>query len=186
MQVDIHALKSERLQAGWNRLQELCQAQPALAREEHLKAATMFLVTQYELPHPLAKKYMALIDAAQGQRSETLMLQITEHDDMHGARFMVLPNNVDQILKGNKQMSRRFRRWLDPGDTFSVKGKRFRTVRVEKIKVGDITEDDIRKEGYANKEEFEQMWYKSHPKSVAAGKTLDPQQNCWCHEYAEV
>jgi len=186
MSTEMNKLKVERVQAGWNKLVELCQTQPALAREEHLKAATMLLVTQYELPHPLAKKYMALIDEAKGQVSETLLKQITEHDDMHGSRFMVLPNNVDQILKGNKQMSRRFRRWLDPGDTFTVKGKRFRAVRVEKIKVGDITEDDIRKEGYANKEEFEQMWYKSHPKSVAAGKTLDPNQNCWCHEYMEV
>lgn len=186
MSDEMARLKTERLNACWNKLQELSTASPEVAREEHAKAAVMLLVTSYEVPHPLAKKYLALLESTGGKVTPEILTQLTDHDDMHGARFMVLPNNVEQILKGNKQMSRRFRRWLDPGDTFSVQGKRFKTLRVEKIKVGQITEDDIKKEGYASKAEFEAMWYKSHPKSVAAGKTLDPNQNCWCHEYEEV
>lgn len=182
---EMKRLKAERLQACWDKLQQLCKEQPAVAREEHAKAAVMVLVTQYEIPHPLAKKYLALMEESGGQVSDAAVSKLTDHDDMHGSRFMVLPNNVEQIMKGNKQMSRRFRRWLDPGDTFSVHGKRFKAVRVEKIKVGQITEEDIKKEGYASKADFEAMWYKSHPKSVAAGKTLDPEQNCWCHEYEE-
>ena len=54
------------------------------------------------------------------------------------------------------------------------------------MKVSDITDDDIRKEGYQTREEFEQMWVKSHPKTVAAGKQLDPEGLCWCHEYEPV
>lgn len=186
MSEEMKKLKAERLNACWSKLQELCQAQPDVSREEHAKAAVMLLVTQYEIPHPLAKKYLALMEETGGKVTNSTLQALTDHDDMHGSRFMVLPNNVEQIMAGNKQMSRRFRRWVDPGDTFSVKGLRFKVVRVEKIKVGNITEDDVKKEGYANKADFESMWYKSHPKSVAAGKTLDPNQNCWCHEYEQV
>jgi len=178
-------LKAERLAAAKAKLAELCAAQPTVAREEHLKAATMFLVTAFELPHPLAKKYTTMLEERKGEITPELLAKLTDHDDKHGASFMVLQGNVQQLLKGNKLMSRRFRRWVDVGDTFSVQGKRFKVVRVDKIKVGDITEEDIKKEGYANKADFEQMWYKAHPKTVAAGKTLDPEQNCWCHEYEE-
>lgn len=186
MSEEFRKLKIERLSSAKAKLDELAKARPDAPREEHLKAATMHLVTAFELPHPLAKKYVALLEANRGESADALIKTLTDHDDKHGAGFMVLSNNVEQLLKGNKQMSRRFRRWLDPGDTFSLKGKRFRAVRVVKIKVGEITEDDIRKEGYATKADFEAMWYKSHPKSVAAGKTLDPDQNCWCHEYEEL
>ena len=34
-----------------------------------------------------------------------------------------------------------------------------------------------------NREDFEQRWVKSHPKSVKAGKTLNPDDLCWHHEY---
>jgi hypothetical protein len=93
---------------------------------------------------------------------------------------------VEQILKGGKHMSRRFRKWGEEGDTFNVKGKTFRFVKVAQMRVGDITDEDIRKEGYATREEFDLMWIKSHPKSVAAGKKLHPDDICWCHEYEAV
>jgi len=93
---------------------------------------------------------------------------------------------VEQILKGGKHMSRRFRKWGDEGDVFRVKGKAFKFVKVQRLRVGDITDEDIRKEGYATREEFDQMWTKSHPKSVAAGKSLSPDDLCWCHEYEAV
>ena len=80
-------------------------------------------------------------------------------------------------------MSRRFRRWGDEGDVFKVRGTPFRFIRVERLRVCDITDDDIHKEGYASREEFDQMWIKSHPKTVAAGKTLDQDGWCWSHQY---
>ena len=179
-------LKTERLKAALAKLAELKAAEPAGDPEQHVKTATMMLVEKFETPHPLAKRYLAELKASNNEITDAIIEKLTNFDDHLGASFMVLHQNTEQLLKGNKQMSRRFRRWGDPGDTFTVKGKKFRFVRVERVKVGDITEEDIRKEGYATKEDFEQMWYKSHPKSVAAGKRLDPEQNCWCHEYEEV
>ena len=44
---------------------------------------------------------------------------------------------LEQILKGGKHMSRRFRKWGDEGDVFRVRGKPFRFVRVTRMKVGE-------------------------------------------------
>jgi len=184
-------LKRQRLELACAKLRELRQAEPQGDPVAHDRAAANHLTTTNGISRPLADRYVAVAKEIlagatavdQACAAPELLTRLSAFDDRFGASFMVLPHHVEQILKGGKHMSRRFRRWGDPGDTFAVKGKRFRFNRVEQIRVGDITDEDIRKEGYTSREEFEQMWVKSHPKTVAAGKTLDPTGMCWCHEY---
>jgi|GEM_PF-1959168 len=182
--------KGERLKLAWQKYAELEAAEPAgdaLARE---RATAMLLTTTFGIARPLSDRYVAqvsLLRKAEGTiealLQDEILNRVSDLDDKYGAAFMVLPHHVEQILKGGKHMSRRHRKWGDEGDQFRVRGKIFRFVRVTRMRVGDITDEDIRKEGYATKEDFEQMWVKSHPKAVAAGKVLLPEELCWSHEY---
>lgn len=191
--------KIQRLVLAWRKLDELRTSEPAgdpLAQE---RAAANHVTATAGISRPLADRYVAQVSALRKAQpagappadiaalfGEAQLNAVCDLDDKFGLSFMVLPHHVDQILKGGKHMSRRFRKWGDEGDVFRVKGKSFRFVKVSRMRVGDITDDDIRKEGYATREEFEGMWVKSHPKSVAAGKKLHPDDICWCHEYEPV
>ena len=194
MQPELKAEKLKRFAVALEKLKELRSAEPAgdpLAQE---RAAATHLTTTLGIARPLADRYLAQVAAVLKSNAEATgsafgdahVAAVTNLDDKFGAAFMVLAEHVEQILKGGKQMSRRFRKWGDEGDVFRVKGKSFRFVKVARMRVGDITDDDIKKEGYATREDFEQMWYKSHPKSVAAGKKLNPDDLCWSHEYEAI
>ncbi len=185
MSPDLQIEKTKRLASALLKLEALKKEEPTgdpLAQE---RAAANYLTTEFGISRPLSDRYVAeaskKMKAGESAFGEDALHRITNLDDRFGAAFMVLPHHVEQILKGGKHMSRRFRKWGDPGDVFHVKGKAFRFTRVERMKVSDITDDDIRKEGYQTREEFEQMWVKSHPKTVAAGKTLDQDGLCWSH-----
>jgi hypothetical protein len=187
--------KRRRLVIALEKLRELRAADllgDPLAQE---RAAATYLTVTVGISRPLSDRYVAQISdlvnagtqgSAESLITDAMIPKICNLDDKFGAAFMVLPHHVEQILKGGKHMSRRFRRWGDEGDVFHVKGKAFKFTRVAQLRVGDITDDDILKEGYASREEFEQMWVKTHPKSVAAGIKLEPNQFCWCHEYEAV
>jgi hypothetical protein len=191
------AEKIQRFKLAYAKLNELYTAGAPADPLAHDRAAANHLTATLGISRPLSDRYVA--EAAKvrnavlsgGAKESDLdgifsgepLKKVMDLDDKFGASFMVLPHHVDQILKGGKHMSRRFRKWGDEGDVFHVKGKAFRFFKVSRIKVGDITDDDIRKEGYTTREEFENMWVKSHPKAVAAGKKLNYDDLCWCHEY---
>lgn len=190
MSPDLKSEKTQRLAAALLKLEALKRDEPAgdpLAQE---RASANYLTTEFGISRPLSDRYVAeaarVAKAAENSFGDESLKRISDLDDKFGAAFMVLPHHVEQILKGGKHMSRRFRKWGDPGDVFRVKGKAFRFFRVERMKVSDITDEDIRKEGYQTREEFDQMWIKSHPKTVAAGKTLDMDGLCWSHQYEPV
>jgi N4-acetylcytidine amidohydrolase len=189
MTPELRKEKQDRFAAAVAKLKELKAAEPNAEQVAHERAAAMHLTTTFGISRPLSDRYVAQAVKAPGgtgELSDEILGRITNLDDKFGAAFMVLPHHVDQILKGGKHMSRRFRKWGDEGDVFHVRGKAFRFFRVARMRVGDITDDDIRKEGYATREEFEQMWVKAHPKAVAAGKTLQADELCWSHEYEPV
>ncbi|HYG75679.1 MAG TPA: hypothetical protein VEK08_11800 [Planctomycetota bacterium] len=197
MSPELKKEKVARFVLAWSKLDELQQAEPAGDPAAQERAAANHVTSTLGISRPLADRYIAQANiirktVLQGAPkpedvekliTDELIERVSNLDEKFGMSFMVLPHHVDQILKGGKHMSRRFRRWGDPGDTFLVKGKKFRFTRVDRLRVGDITDEDIKKEGYATREEFDQMWIKSHPKSVAAGKVLKPDDLCWCHEY---
>ena len=200
MSPELKQEKLDRLKLGYKRLTELTTAEPSGDPLAQMRAAATFLTESVGIARPLSDRYLAEVQAVRSaivagtaRESDLDMLfsdgaiaRVSSLDDKYGLTFMVLPEHVEWILKGGKQMSRRFRKWGDEGDIFRVKGKEFRFTRVSRLRVGDITDDDILKEGYTNREDFEQRWVKSHPKSVKAGKTLNQDDMCWCHEYEAV
>ena len=189
MPSEIEILKLKRLAAAKSKLEELRAKEPQGDMLAHERATANWITSEFGISRPLSDRYVAEVKRVGGEGlaefGHESVKRVTQLDDKFGAAFMVLPHHVDQILKGGKHMSRRFRRWGDEGDVFHVRGKAFRFTHVERMRVCDITDDDIRKEGYASREEFDQMWIKSHPKTVAAGKTLDQDGWCWSHQYEE-
>ena len=194
MSPELQQEKLQRLKAGLEKLIELEKAEPAGDPAARERAAATFLTTTFGISRPLSDRYIAQVArlrlAVGGgggvEFNDEALQRVSDLDDKFGAAFMVLAEHVEQILKGGKHMSRRFRKWGDEGDIFRVRGKAFRFFKVVRMRVGDITDEDIRKEGYKTREDFDQMWHKSHPKSVAAGKTLSPDALCWSHEYEPV
>jgi N4-acetylcytidine amidohydrolase len=191
MTPELRKEKQDRFTAAVAKLKELKAAEPSAEQVAHERAAAMHLTTTFGIARPLSDRYvaqavLAMKAGTESQFTDEILTRITNLDDKFGAALMVVPEHIVQILKGGKHMSRRFRKWGDEGDVFHVRGKAFRFFRVARMRVGDITDDDIRKEGYATREEFEQMWVKAHPKAVAAGKTLQADELCWSHEYEPV
>ena len=186
--------KIERLATALQKLNELRQAEPAGDPMAQQRTAANHLTVTFGISRPLSDRYVAQaakvfgasVPAQDATFGDEALNSISNLDDHFGNAFMVLPEHVAQILKGGKHMSRRFRKWGDEGDVFHVKGKPFRFFKVSRMKVSDITDEDIRKEGYTSREEFEQMWVKTHPKAVKSGKALDPDGLCWSHEYEAV
>src|SRR5436190_9310220 len=164
MSPDLQIDKTKRLAAALLKLESLQKEEPQGDALAQARTAANYLTTEFGIARPLSDRYVAeAVQAKQNGRSAfdaDALTRISDLDDRFGAAFMVLPHHVDQILKGGKHMSRRFRKWGDEGDIFRVRGKAFRFVKVTRLRVGDITDDDIRKEGYATKEDFEQMWVK--------------------------
>jgi len=197
MNPDLKFEKLQRLKLAYQKLGELRAAEPAGDPQAQARTAAGQLTEAVGIARPLSDRYVAQAlevrnAVASGAAkeadldkllSEAPLERVCQLDDKYGMSFMVLPEHVVWILKGGKQVSRRFRKWGDEGDVFHVKGKPFKFTRVSRMRVGDITDEDIRKEGYTNREDFEQRWVKSHPKSVKAGKTLNPDDLCWHHEY---
>lgn len=190
MSPDLQIEKTKRLAAALLKLEALKQADPAGDPIAQERTAANYLTTEFGISRPLSDRYVAeasrAMKAGESAFGADALNRISNLDDKFGAAFMVLPHHIAQILQGGKHMSRRFRKWGDPGDVFHVRGKAFRFACVERMKVSDITDEDIRKEGYQTREEFDQMWIKSHPKTVAAGKTLDMDGLCWSHQYEPV
>jgi len=191
MTPEILEAKKARLKEALTKFTELRHAEPAGDAEAQKRAAANHITTTFGIARPLSDRYVAkaaevfaaLEKGEQAEFGDDAVRCVSDLDDKFGMSFMVIPHHVEQILKGGKHMSRRFRQWGDVGDVFRVKGKLFQFKNVSRMKVSDITDDDIRKEGYSSREEFEAMWVKTHPKAVKAGKTLDQDGLCWSHEY---
>ena len=178
--------KLRRLQTAAAKLAELRAANPAENAVARTRGVVQHLVATFGMCRRLAEDYVQSAERGGAAASAETLRILSDHDDAFGAAFMVLPQHVEMLLAGRKRMSRRAKRWGDAGDVFRVNGKRFRFVRVERVKVSPVTDDDICKEGYASRGEFEQMWMQSHPRTVAAGKKLNYAGWCWRHEYEPV
>ena len=134
MVAELLSEKLERFKMAYSKLNELHAAEPAgdpLAQE---RAAATHVTSTLGISRPLSDRYVAqaalvrkAVLAGEVKESDLdavfsgePMNRVRNLDDKFGASFMVLPHHVDQILKGGKHMSRRFRKWGDEGDVFHI------------------------------------------------------------------
>jgi N4-acetylcytidine amidohydrolase len=96
-------------------------------------------------------------------------------------RLVTLEADVKKVLAGEKTATRRNGRYADPGEIMVLEGKKFVVENVYSQSLGELTDDDARREGYATVEEYKQSILSYHP-----GMPWLPQMRVWVHEFRPV
>lgn len=96
-------------------------------------------------------------------------------------RLVTLEADVKKVLAGEKTATRRNGRYADPGEIMVLEGKKLVVENVYSQSLGELTDDDARREGYATVEEYKQSILSYHP-----GMPWLPQMRVWVHEFRPV
>lgn len=87
------------------------------------------------------------------------------------------PSDIEKILSGEKTTERRNDRYADAGDELVLEGQTFVVEDIYPQKLKELTDSDVKKEGYASVEE-----YKDALTSIHESVVWDPEQIVWTHE----
>ncbi len=93
-------------------------------------------------------------------------------------RLIRHPKLVEAALKGQKTQQRRDGLYAYPDETFQLDGVTFVVTAVERQRLGDMTDDDARAEGYPNLEFYKDLILKMHP-----GMSWDQDSLVWVHHF---
>lgn len=76
----------------------------------------------------------------------------------------VFPNErtLDAVADGEMTQIHRGNRYAEEGDTFEIDGDTFEVVDVTERTLGDMTDDDARREGSADLEAYKQRMVRAH------------------------
>lgn len=96
-------------------------------------------------------------------------------------RLVTLEEDVKKVLSGEKTATRRNGRYADPGEVMTLEGLDFVVDRVYSQSLGELTDDDARREGFENVEAYKQSILSIHP-----GMPWLPQMRVWVHEFSPV
>ena len=96
-------------------------------------------------------------------------------------RLITMESDVKMVLAGEKTATRRNGRYADPGEIMTLEGKQFVIERVYSQSLGELTDEDARREGYPTVEEYKQSILAYHP-----GMPWLPQMRVWVHEFSPV
>ncbi|WP_428908105.1 ASCH domain-containing protein [Niallia sp. Krafla_26] len=94
-------------------------------------------------------------------------------------RLVTIEKDVEKVLAGEKTATRRNGRYADPGEIMELKGKKFVVEKVYSQSLGELTDEDAKREGYASVEEYKQSILSLHP-----GMPWLPQMRVWVHEFS--
>ncbi len=92
--------------------------------------------------------------------------------------LVTIPKDIEKIKKGEKTAQRRSNRFGDIGDTWEVDGEIFMLENVYQQRLGDVTEENAKEEGFNNLEE-----YKRAITSIHEGSVWTPNLKVWVHEF---
>jgi N4-acetylcytidine amidohydrolase len=93
-------------------------------------------------------------------------------------RLVTMESDVKKVLAGEKSATRRNGRYADPGEIMTLEGRQFVVERVYSQSLGELTDDDARREGFPTVEEYKQSILAYHP-----GMPWLPQMRVWVHEF---
>ena len=88
---------------------------------------------------------------------------------------------VDATLAGRKTEQRRDGVYGYPGERFDLDGRSFEIVSLTHERLGDMTDDQARAEGFPNLEAYQTLIARMH-----RGMEWDPEHRVWVHRYKEV
>ncbi|MDQ1143458.1 hypothetical protein QE429_000285 [Bacillus sp. SORGH_AS 510] len=96
-------------------------------------------------------------------------------------RLVTMEEDVKKVIAGEKTATRRNGRYADPGEIMTLEGHKFVVDKVYSQSLGELTDDDARREGFNNVEEYKQSILSIHP-----GMPWLPQMRVWVHEFSPV
>ncbi len=96
-------------------------------------------------------------------------------------RLITKPRDVEKVINGQKTATRRNGRYADIGEIMNLNSQQFEIKKVFTQKLGEVTDDDARKEGYENLEAYKQSILSLHP-----GMRWAPKMEVWVHEFSAV
>lgn len=92
-------------------------------------------------------------------------------------KLISIQEDIDKIIQGQKTSVRRNDRYADPGDMVELGGHTFVVENVYPQKLGEVTEENARQEGYNNLDD-----YKKGITSIHHAAVWDPDMEVWAHE----
>ena len=93
-------------------------------------------------------------------------------------RLLRHPKLIAAAISGAKTQQRRDGLYAYPNETFELEGIPFIITSVERQRIGEMTEEDAKAEGYPNLEIYKQIILQMH-----ANMTWDDQSLVWVHSF---
>ncbi|UOF92008.1 ASCH domain-containing protein [Fodinisporobacter ferrooxydans] len=93
-------------------------------------------------------------------------------------RLITLQADIEKVLAGKKTATRRNGRYADVGEVMKLDNQQFVVNRVYSQSLGELTDEDARREGFVNLEEYKQSILSIHP-----GMPWLPHMRVWVHEF---
>ncbi|MBO0958504.1 ASCH domain-containing protein [Neobacillus sp. MM2021_6] len=93
-------------------------------------------------------------------------------------QLVTVEADVQKVLSGEKTATRRNSRYADPGEIMTLEGRQFVVEKVYSQSLGELTDEDARREGFETVEEYKQSILSHHP-----GMPWLPQMRVWVHEF---
>ncbi|MCM3665205.1 ASCH domain-containing protein [Mesobacillus subterraneus] len=115
---------------------------------------------------------------------------MTNHEEQKNAlppktceieRLVTMEDDINKVLEGKKTATRRNGRYADVGEIMELKGQKFVVDKVYSQSLGELTDEDARREGFETVEEYKQSILAYHP-----GMPWLPQMRVWVHEFSPV
>ena len=86
--------------------------------------------------------------------------------------------DVEKVLAGTKSATRRNGRYADIGEIMVLDDKKFVVDQVYQQTLGELTDENIVREGYVSVEDYKQSILSFHP-----GMPWLPEMTVWVHEF---
>ncbi|WLV24770.1 ASCH domain-containing protein [Aciduricibacillus chroicocephali] len=94
-------------------------------------------------------------------------------------RLVTKPADVEKVIAGIKTATRRNGRYADIGEVMELGDNRFVVERVYRQSLGEVTENDAKKEGFETLEAYKDSILALHP-----GMKWLPKMKVWVHEFS--
>jgi hypothetical protein len=94
------------------------------------------------------------------------------------ARLVTHPKLVAAAKAGIKTQQRRDGVYAWPGETFDLEGITFIVTHLERQRLGDLTDEHAKAEGYPDLESYRDIILRMHP-----GMTWNPDSLVWVHTF---
>ncbi|MDR4888055.1 ASCH domain-containing protein [Fredinandcohnia sp. QZ13] len=96
-------------------------------------------------------------------------------------RLVTMESDIKKVLEGKKTATRRNGRYADVGEIMTLEGQSFRIDHVYEQSLGELTDEDAKREGFNTVDEYKESILSYHP-----GMPWLPQMKVWVHEFSKL